>query len=142
MINVDYTVLFQIVFFLVLWFLLNRLVFTPFGRLLGQREQRTEGVRAETESLIQEGERLRTEYEDKIARATEEGNALKEAILKEALLTRERSVTRAHEDAARRLQTAREEIQREVQKGRELAAREAAVIAEQMAEKILGRKIG
>ncbi len=142
MIALDYTVIIQIVSFLLLWFLLARLLFRPFLGLLEERERRTEGVKAETESLMAEGERLRAEYENGIARVRDEGNAAKEVILREARQAREGLLAQAKEEATRLIETAREEIQREMQKGRELAAREAEVIARQMAEKILGRKIG
>lgn len=142
MIALDYTVIIQIVSFLLLWFLLARLLFRPFLGLLEERERRTEGVKAETASLTAEGERLRAEYENGIARATDEGNAAKEVILRDARQAREGLLARAKEEATRLMETAREEIQRELQRGRELAAREAEAIARQMAEKILGRKIG
>lgn len=142
MIALDYTVIVQIVSFLFLWFLLTRLLFRPFIGLLEERERRTEGVKAETASLLEEGEHLRVEYENEIARARDEGNAAKETILQEARQAREMILAEAREEAARRLEVVRGEVQRELQRGRELAAREAEVIAHEMAEKILGRKVG
>ncbi len=142
MIALDYTVIVQIVSFLFLWFLLTRLLFRPFIGLLEERERRTEGVKAETALLLEEGERLRVEYENEIARARGEGNAAKEAILQEARQARERLLAQAREEATRRLEVVRGEVQREMQRGHELATREAEVIAQQMAEKILGRKVG
>ncbi|MEE9551323.1 MAG: ATP synthase F0 subunit B [Candidatus Binatia bacterium] len=142
MISLDYTVFVQIASFLLLLYLLNRLVFTPFRLLLEERERRTEGVEAETESFLEEGKRLRAEYENKISRARGEGTAIKEAIRQEALEARGRILDQAQEEAARALERARGEIRGAVQKGREVVAEEAEVIAQQMAEKILGRKIG
>ncbi len=142
MIALDYTVIIQIVSFLLLWFLLTKVLFKPFLGLVEERERRTEGVQAETSSLMDEGERLQAEYEDGTARARDEGNAVKETILNEARQARERLLAQAREEAGSLLQTVREEVQTEMQRERELAAREAEVIAQQMAEKILGRKLG
>ncbi|MFQ5539414.1 MAG: ATP synthase F0 subunit B [Candidatus Binatia bacterium] len=142
MISLDYTALVQIASFLLLLYLLNSLVFTPFRRLLEERERRTEGVKAETESLLEEGKRLQAEYENQIARARGEGTAIKEGIRQEALEARGRILDQAQEDAARVLESAREEIRGAIQKGQEVVAKEAEVIAHQMAEKILGRKVG
>ncbi|MFQ5904613.1 MAG: hypothetical protein ACE5JO_13090 [Candidatus Binatia bacterium] len=142
MIALDYTVIVQIVSFLLLWFLLTKLLFKPFLGLLVERERRTEGVRAETSLLMDEGERLRAEYESGIARARDEGNAVKEAILSEARQAREQLLAQAREEAGSLLKTVREEVRREMQRERELAAREAEVIAQQMVEKILGRRVG
>lgn len=142
MIALDYTVFVQIVSFLFLWFLLNRLVFRPFLGVIEERERRTEGVKAETQSLMDEGERLRTEYENGIQRARDEGHAVKERILSDARQRREQLLAQAREEASRMLGAAREEIQKELRRGREFAAREAEVIAQQMVEKVLGRRIG
>lgn len=142
MIALDYTVLIQIVAFLVFWFLLTKLLFKPFIGLLEERERRTEGAKAEAAALKEEGERLSKEYERAIAQAREEGRAAKEGIIQEARQLRERLLSQAREEAARMVEAAREEIHKELERGRELAAREAEAIARQMAEKILGRRIG
>ena len=142
MIALDYTVLVQIVSFLFLWFLLTRLLFRPFVALLEERERRTDGIKAVAASLTAEAERLRAEYEGAIARARDEGAAVKESILQEARQGRERFLAEARGQAADRLAAVRDELQKELRRGRDLAAQEAEGIARQMAEKILGRKIG
>ena len=142
MIALDYTVLVQIVSFLFLWFLLTRLLFRPFLGLLEERERKTEGVRVEAAALAQEAERFRAEYEGRIATARDEGAAIKQILRLEALELRESLLAQAREEASHHLQTMREEVQRELRRARELGTREAEVIARQMAEKILGRKIG
>ena len=142
MIALDYTVLVQIVAFLALWFVLAKFFFKPFIALLEEREKRTEGLKAAAASLMAEGERLRADYEHAIAKARDEGAAVKETIVQEARRTRERLLAEARTRAAERLAAVREEIGKEVAKGRELALQEAAAIARQMAEKVLGRKIG
>ncbi len=142
MIALDYTVLIQIASFILFWVFLNRLVFTPFRRVIEEREQRTDGVKTETESLIEERRRLQEEVESQIAQARAEGKNIKEAILQEALRTRETLLSQAQGNAAKVLQTARKDIQQEVQRVQGLIAKEAEAIAQQMTEKILGRKIG
>jgi len=141
MITIDYSIFIQIALFLLIWFFLARFVFTPFQRLLGEREQRTEGMKAEAETLLKEAERLQMEYEGRITKAKEEGNSIKEAIRQEALQAREELLTHAQEDVARFLVTARQQIQEEMQKDRELVVQEAEVIAQEMTEKILARKV-
>ncbi len=142
MIELDYTIVIQIIVFLILWFLLTRLLFRPFLRLLEERERKTEGVKAETASLIDEGERMRAEYESGIKSAWDAGLVLKEKIIAEGRRERERLLILAKEETARLIDAVEAEIRREMQKGREMAAREARGIALQMEEKILERKIG
>lgn len=142
MTDLNYTVLVQVVSFLVLWFLLNKILFKPFLGLLEERERKTEGVKTESASLTEEGERLRAEYEEKISRARDEGRAVKESILQEARQQRERILGQAREEAAGLLERVRQEVQNELSKERELAAREAEAVAQEMAGKILGRRVG
>ena len=142
MIKLDYTFVVQIVFFLALLFLLRRLLFTPFVALLEEREKKTEGAKSEATALMAEGERLRAEYESAVAQARDQGAALKEGIVQEARSGRERILAQAREQAAARLTIVREEIRQEMIKARQFAARETEEIARQMAEKVLGRKIG
>ena len=142
MIKLDYTFVVQIVFFLVLLFLLRRLLFTPFVALLEARERKTEGAKGEATTLMTEGERLRADYESRMTQAQDQGAAQKEGILLEARSGRERILTQAREQAAGKLAAVREEVCQEMAKARQFAAREAEEIARQMAEKVLGRKIG
>jgi F-type H+-transporting ATPase subunit b len=141
MITIDYSVWLQIASFLVFWFLLNKLLFKPYLGILEEREHKTEGTRAEAAQLAEEANRLKAEYEKAIAEATAEAQAIKETIRIEAARARDQILNQAREEAAGRLQVARDTLQRELQRSRAQAAREAETIARQMAEKILGRKI-
>lgn len=141
MIALDYSVIVQIVAFLVLWFLLSKLLFGPFLGLVEERERRTDGARAEAARLAAEGERLRAEYERAIEAAKEEGRRLREELLEEGRRAQERLVAESREAAAQMLESVRDEMQRAMRREREAAAEEAAAIARQMAEKILGRRV-
>jgi len=141
MIHIDHTVFIQIILFLVLWFLLNKLLFRPYLRLLEERERRTEGVKHETATLEDEGERLRAQYEERIAQAEQAGSMAKEGILREAREQRQEVLDQAREEAARTLEEVRQEVLAQIQKERELAASEGAAIAQEMANKILGRRV-
>ncbi|MBI2999566.1 MAG: ATP synthase F0 subunit B [Deltaproteobacteria bacterium] len=142
MIALDYTVVIQIFAFLVLWFLLSKILFGPFLRLVEERERRTEGSRAEAASLREEGERLGAGYERGIESAREEGLRVKETLLEEGRRANERLLAQAREESTKLLQAVRDELQQAMQREREGAAREAEEIARQIAEKVLGRRVG
>jgi F-type H+-transporting ATPase subunit b len=141
MISLDYSLFYQIVLFLVLWLILNKVLFRPYLRLLEERERRTAGTRQEAIDLEQEGARLRAQYEEKIAQAQIAGYAAREAILQEARQQRERILTQAHADAMSTLEAVRREVASEMQKERQLAAAEVRTIAQEMAGKVLGRNV-
>jgi F-type H+-transporting ATPase subunit b len=135
-------VLIQIVVLLLLWAILNKILFKPFLRLVEEREKRTEGLKAAATALTAEAERLRADYESAIRQANDEGAAAKEALLEEARRTREQLLTESRAQSAERLAAVRDEIKKEMEQGRAQALQEAETIARQMAEKVLGRKVG
>jgi F-type H+-transporting ATPase subunit b len=141
MISLDYSVVYQIVIFLVLWIILSKVLFRPYLNLLEQRERRTTGAQHDSTDLEHEGARLRAQYEEKIAQAQAAGYAAKEAILQEARQQREKVLTQVREDAMRILEEVRRELASQVQRERQVVADEVRTIAQEMASKILGRNV-
>ena len=141
MISLDYSVVYQIVIFLVLWIILSKVLFRPYLNLLEQRERRTTGAQHDSTDLEHEGARLRAQYEEKIAQAQAAGYAAKEAILQEARQQREKVLTQVREDAMRILEELRRELASQVERERQVVAAEVRTIAQEMASKILGRNV-
>jgi F-type H+-transporting ATPase subunit b len=141
MISLDSSILYQVVLFVVLWLLLDRILFRPYLKLLADREQKTTGAQQDSSELEHEGARLRAEYEERIAQARSTGYATREEILQSARLEREKILAEAREEAARILENVRREIATVVDRERQVAAAEAAVLAAEMAGKALGRKV-
>ena len=137
----DYTIVYQIILFLILWAILSKILFHPYLALLDERERKTAGTLREASDLEREGERLRVQYEEKIAQAQAAGYAIREAIVKEANEQREKLLAQAREEAASVLENAREEVRSQMEKERQLAVAEAANIARDMVSKILGRNV-
>lgn len=141
MISFDYTIVYQIILFLILWVILNKVLFRPYFSLLEERERQTLGARHEASDLEHEGESLKAQYEEKIAQAQAAGNAAKEVILQDARQQRERLLTQAREEATRMLESVRQEVHTQMQKERQFAAAEVATVAQQIAIKIIGRNV-
>src|SRR5262244_755979 len=137
----DYTIVYQIILFLILWAILSKVLFHPYLSLLDERERKTAGALREAGELEREGERLRVEYEEKIAQAQAAGYAAKEAIVREANSQREKLLAQAREESAHLLENARAEVRAQMDKERQLAVAEAETIAREMVSKILGRNI-
>jgi len=141
MISLDLSVVYQIVLFLVLWFVLNKVLFRPYLNLLEEREGKTAGALHDTADLEREGARLKAQYEERIAQAQAAGGAAKESILQEARQRREQVLSQARQEATATLELARREVASQVAGERQFAAAEAATVARQMASKILGRNL-
>jgi F-type H+-transporting ATPase subunit b len=141
MVFLDYTAVYQIILFLVLWAILNKFLFRPYLDLLDERERKTSGARSETAGLEQQAERLKAEYDEKIAQAQAAGNVAKETILNEARRQRDDILESARAEASSALERVRQELASQIEKERQLAAAEAASVARDMARKILGRDV-
>jgi len=141
MISLDISILYQIILFVALWLILNKILFQPYLRLLEERERRTIGAEHDSADLEHEGARLRAQYEEKITQAQTAAYAAKDAILQEARQQREKILGEARAAAASKLEQARREISLALEKEKALAAAEAAAVAGEMVSKVLGRKV-
>jgi F-type H+-transporting ATPase subunit b len=142
MISLDISVLYQIIIFLVLWLILSKVLFRPYLDLLEQRERRTSGARHDSSELEAEGARLKAQYEQKIAEGRAAGNSVKDAIVQEGRLEREKLLQQAREEAALTLGRARREVQMQLERERALLAAQVTEVASDMASKVLGRRVG
>jgi F-type H+-transporting ATPase subunit b len=141
MIHLDFSVVYQIILFLVLWLILNKLLFQPYLHLLEERERKTSGAQHDSTDLEFEGARLKTQYEESIAQAQAAGYAAKDAILQEGRQQREKILNQARQEAALTLERTRIEVAAAMERERGLAAAEVAAVAGDMAAKVLGRRV-
>ena len=141
MISLDISILYQVILFVILGLLLNKILFQPYLRLLDEREQKTTGAQHDSTELEHEGARLRAQYEEKIAQARSTAAIEREGILQVAREEREKILGQARQEAEQHLTRVRQEIAAALEVERRLAATEAATIAGEIASKVIGRKV-
>jgi F-type H+-transporting ATPase subunit b len=141
MISLDISVLYQIILYVVLLLILNKVLFRPYSHLLEERERSTSGAQHDAIALEHEGARQRAEYEEKIAQAQAAAYATREAILQDGRQQREKILRQAREEAMRTLEQVRREVATAMERERRLAAAEAAAVAADMVSKVLGRRV-
>ena len=142
MIQLDFSVVYQIILFLVLWVILNKVLFQPYLHLLAERERKTTGAEHDSSDLEHEGARLKAQYEEKIAQAQAAGYAAKDAILQDGRQQRENILSQARAEAAGTLERVRNEVAGALEQEQRLAAAEVATVASDMVNKVLGRRVG
>ena len=142
MIHLDISILYQIILFVVLWVILNKLLFQPYLHLLGERERKTTGAEHDSSDLVDEGARLKTQYEEKIAQAEAAGYAAKDMIVQDGRQQREKILSQARDEAAGTLERVRNEVASALERERRLAVAEVSNIAGAMVAKVLGRTVG
>jgi F-type H+-transporting ATPase subunit b len=141
MISLDISVAYQIILFVVLLLILNKVLFRPYLQLLEERERKTTGAQHDSADLELEGAQLRARYDEKIAQAQAAGYAAKEAILQDGRQQRERIIGEAREQATSTLESARREVAAAMEREKPLAATEAVAVAAEMVSKVLGRRV-
>ena len=141
MINLDISVVYQIVLFVVLWIILSKILFKPYLGLLDERERKTSGAQHDSIDLEHEGARLKAQYDEKIAQAQSAGRAAKEAILQDGRQQRETILAQAREQAATTLNQMRQQVAVALEQEKRLAIIEISLVAADMASKVLGRKV-
>jgi len=141
MISLDISILYQAILFVLLWLILNKVLFQPYLRLLDERERKTAGAQHDSTELEHEGARLRAQYEQKIAQALSAAAGERERLLQAAREEREKILAQARHEAEQILTLRRREITTALESERRIAAAEAATIGAEIASKVLGRKV-
>jgi F-type H+-transporting ATPase subunit b len=142
MIQLDYSIVYQIVLFVVLWLILNKLLFQPYLRLLEERERKTTGAQHDSVDLEHEGARLKAQFDEKMAQGQAAGYAAKEAINQDARQQREKILGQARDEAGRSLEQVRQQVAAAMEQEKRLVAAEVSVVAVDMVNKVLGRRVG
>ncbi len=141
MISINATLVVQVIHLLILTFILNRLMFRPILKLVDERTQYVKDTNDEIKNLRLEIERLGNEHQVKenAARkdATEERSKLRSAGIAEA----EEFFSGSRKQVASIKAKANKEAEKEMKKEQPLLHGEAAVLADQIAEMIIGRRI-
>ncbi|MBM2804816.1 MAG: H+transporting two-sector ATPase subunit [Deltaproteobacteria bacterium] len=142
MIHLDFSIVYQIILFVVLWVILDKLMFQPYLHLLAERDRKTTGAQHDSSDLEHEGARLKAQYEEKIAQAQAAGYAAKDVIVQEGRQQREKILSQARDEAVGTLARARNDVASALEQERRLAAAEVSNVAGAMVAKVLGRTVG
>ena len=135
----DYSLVLQILIFVVLWQILKRILFEPFQKVLKERERRTVGARAEAEQLRSTATGAREEYKlalrDARVRIAQESEATRKAAQEE----QSKAVNEARAAAGAELTRLRATLSQQVDEARKTLAAQANTIAFEMLDRVTGR---
>ena len=140
-ITLDVTFAIQIVSFLVLWAILRRLLFEPMLEVLEKREQRTRGSLEAASHMHADVEAMRADYDARVRSARQKSLADLEASRKLTAAEERTILGAARDQAAARLATSRAEVGLQIEAARTTLQRDAATLARQLVEKVVGRSI-
>jgi F-type H+-transporting ATPase subunit b len=140
-IDFDRTFVVQMVFFGVLILLLKPLLFDPVLKVFEEREKRTEGARAEAREMQEEAGELLTKYEQKMEQVNQVAAEERERIRTETAKLEAEILGEARTVAAGVVSEGRARIESEVSKIRFDLGRESEKLAQEIAQRVLGREV-
>ncbi|MDO8427056.1 MAG: ATP synthase F0 subunit B [Deltaproteobacteria bacterium] len=141
MLDINQTLLFQMIGFFALLFILNRLLYKPLLKVLKEREERIDGslkAAAKSDKDVEEG---LSSYEKKIKEAALKGTEAKNKLKQEGLEREKEVIEAARASAAVELGKMQTELEKSKRAALESLKGEAVSISKNIAEKILERKL-
>lgn len=141
LINLDKSLLVQMVNFVILLLILQRLLYRP---LLGKMEERTQAIQRsleEAQSARAEAARQQEENAARLRQAHAEAASIRDQALKEAAEEQRRLVEAARAEAQRLVDSAKAQLDADVRRAREELRREVADLATGVAEKLMRKSL-
>jgi F-type H+-transporting ATPase subunit b len=138
-INLNVTLLIQVVNFLILIALLSRFLFKPLTRFLAERAKGIEQALAEAKLAREAAGKAQEEYRAQILATQREAAALREQTQREVEAERQRLLKASQEEAQRMVADAKAQIEAETKRARATLREEVVGLSLAAAERLLGR---
>lgn len=141
MINLDKSLVVQVVNFLLLLLLLYRFLYKPLLRKLEERSATIKNSLEEAQAARAEAQRQQEEHQAVLRAARAEAQVMREAALKEAAEERQKLIELARGEAGRIVETARAEIAQDVRRARQELRKEVGELAVSVAERLIRKSL-
>jgi F-type H+-transporting ATPase subunit b len=140
-INLNMTLLIQVVNFLILIALLHRFLYGPLTQFLAKRAEGIKHSLEEAKRAREAATKAQEEYEARIAATRRDAAAMREAAAREVEEERQRLLRASREEAARLVTEARGQIEQEVKRAKAELRAEVVGLSLGVAERLLSRSL-
>ena len=140
-INLNMTLVVQVVNFLILIVLLQRFLYKPLTRFLATRADGIKRSLDEAKAAREAAANAQQEYEARIAATRREAAALRESAVHEVEEERQRLLKASRDEAARLLTEAKAQIEQEVKRAKAELRAEVVGLSLGVAERLIGRRL-
>jgi len=141
MIEINLTIIIQVIQFLILIYILNQILFKPISQVLAERDQKITTWEVKTREL-QETARLNLErYERQLDKEKLQARENQEQLTKELKQQEEENLRAVSEQAVELVASTRQTLEAERERLRSELRQQATDLSHIMAEKVLGRKL-
>jgi F-type H+-transporting ATPase subunit b len=141
LISLDKSLIVQAINFLILLFVLQRLLYKPFLAKMGERTAAIQKSLDEAQAARAEATRQQEENETRLRAAHAEAAAIRAQAMKEASEEQKRLVEAARAESQRLVESAKAQMEADVRRAREELRREVADLATAVAEKLVRRSL-
>lgn len=140
-INLDFSLILQILNFIILVWILNRFLFKPLSAFLTKRAEGIKQSLDEAKAAREEAAKMQQEYQARMLAIQREAEAKREEALRQVEEERRRLLAASREEAERLVGEARAQIEREVERAKAVLREEAVTLSLQVAERVLRRDL-
>lgn len=141
MINIDQSLIFQIINFLLLMIILNTLLYRPIRNILKQRAEKMALLTNEAAKALSDMTQKDQDYQDKLQQARKEGFEQKNSFKLLGQEEEKKLLQEANQKVEVQLSENRQKIAQLVEEARKKLSGEVASFSQEIAQKILGRTI-
>jgi F-type H+-transporting ATPase subunit b len=141
MIQIDQTLIIQIVNFIIFLFIVNYLIFKPIVRVIDERRERIEGTTGKARLMEAEFQKKLQDYEGRIQEAKAQAASEKDTLRRQGESLSKEIVEKARTELARDIPIIRRQIATETDQARRKLEKMAQDMAKDIARQILGREI-
>jgi len=135
----DGTLFIHIAIIITMVFVLNRLLFKPVSRILGDRDARTHGRTREARETLERVRESLIRYENSLRQARAEGYSLLEQQQSEAYGERQRKVAEVRREVEGQIEKEKNEIHAQAERARATLRGEAEQVAAGISAQVLRR---
>lgn len=140
-INLNLTLVLQVVNFLILIVLLQRFLYKPLTQFLATRAEGIKRSLEEAKAAREAAARAQQEYEARIAATRREAATLREAAVREVEEERQRLLKASRDEATRLLSEAKTQIEQEVKRAKAELRKEVVGLSVGIAERLIARSL-
>lgn len=137
----DYTLLIQMVTFLVLVYILNLLLYKPILNIIDRRKKQFEELENEIKLFNESVDKKAFEYEEKLKQAKSSASELKKEIIQEGNTQAKSIVDVVRTEIPLLTQEFQQKMNKEMQAARLILDNQSQKLSLEIAEKVLGRSV-
>jgi len=141
MISINATLVIQVIHFLILVYILNRLIFRPILRLMDERDGHIEKTKKSVGEALDKTEVLKERCVSQVHQASNEATQERTELRETGIAETKELLERSKEETAVIRAETDKETEREIEMTRPLMHDQVIVLAEGIIEKLLGRRL-